>query len=58
MNVWPPKSRAKEYRDRAALARGQAEAMSDPDAKTAMLESASVWGRMADWEEKNPPEPD
>jgi len=58
MNVWPPRSRASEYRERASLTRAKAETMDDPDSQRMMLESAAAWDRMADWEEKNHPTSD
>ena len=49
---WPPESRAAEYRQRAEKTRTQADAMSDPQARSKMLEVAAMWERMADWEDK------
>jgi len=57
MDPWPPRSRAPEYRERAAEVRLKADDMTDPEARRAMLATADVWDRMADWEEKNPRPP-
>ena len=50
--LWPPKSRAPEYRERSAEARMKAETMFDAKARKTMLETADTWDRMADYEEK------
>jgi hypothetical protein len=46
------KSRSSEYRERAAELRAKADGMQDAQAVKAMLETASLWERMADWEDK------
>ena len=47
-----PRSRADEYRERAAEAGAKAEDLADESARVAMLDAAAVWERMADWEDK------
>ena len=49
---WPPKSRGAEYRERAAEARAKADDMLDAAARKATLDTAEIWDRMADWEDK------
>ena len=53
MSLWPPKSRAPEYRERAAEARAKAESITDAEARKTMLGAADMWDRMADWEEQH-----
>ena len=47
----PLRSRAPEYRERAAEARMKAESLEDEVARKTMLHSADLWDRMADYEE-------
>jgi hypothetical protein len=56
MTTWSPKNRSSEYRERAAELRAKADDMQDTEAAKAMLDTASLWERMADWEDKIPPD--
>ena len=47
MTDQPIKDRAAYYRERAAEARAKAEAMTDYDARTTMLQVAVMWENMA-----------
>jgi hypothetical protein len=49
---WLPKSRGAEYHERAAEVRAKADDMRDAGARKAMLDTAAIWDRMADWEDK------
>jgi hypothetical protein len=48
----PLRSRGPEYRERAAEARIKAESLEDEGARRTMLNSADLWDRMADYEER------
>ena len=52
-----PEYQAKVYRERAATARERAETMPESKARQTLLETAELWERMADWEEKNSTRP-
>ena len=50
----PPFNRVADYRSRAEQLRERASELQDEAVRQHMLETAALWDRMADYEEKNP----